>query len=344
MSDSILHVNIRSLAKNFEYFASHVESMDRKPKIIVLTETWLGFFDSAHSYTLPDYQLPILKNRVERGGGIAVYSMLDVKCKVLSQDDVFCFEQLCLECWIGNFAFNLIAFYNKPQTSKLSFINDLQIILDKFSNRKTIGIADSNLDILTSTNNCDEYIAMLQSNGFQSQIADATRITEYSSTCIDHCFTNFEGCHGFVNFDPIADHLPISLVLPNITNPPRCFIEFRNWKLLEDTNFTNLLNMSIFSDLCNLDLDKIDSASVGFEALIDIIRINIDRYLPKVHLSKGTKNTPWFDRQIRNALSKKKKLYNLWLQDKENDAKHQRYKNFRNRVTDLIRKKEKELL
>ena len=79
---SILHINIRSLQKNFDSFQVLLNSLDHRFSIIALSETWLKT-DPHSYYFLPGYQL-IVNNRkgMKAGGGVALYVSSDLNFTV----------------------------------------------------------------------------------------------------------------------------------------------------------------------------------------------------------------------------------------------------------------------
>ena len=71
-SFSVLHLNVRSLNKNFESFKQLLCNLKFEFRIICLSETWCDD-NSSSLFELPDYNL-LFQNRVSRkGGGVCIY-------------------------------------------------------------------------------------------------------------------------------------------------------------------------------------------------------------------------------------------------------------------------------
>ena len=80
---------------------------------------------------------------------------------------------------------------------------DMHFIICGDFNRNTI---DDNLMI-------KNYRSVMSSNGFELEAEQVTRITEKTSTCLDHCFHQnlFESSFELLEHENISDHLPILL-------------------------------------------------------------------------------------------------------------------------------------
>ena len=77
---SILHLNIRSIKKNFENFKLFLSFLDFSFSVICFSETWFDDLDNS-VYDLPNY---ISKHQVRsdrRGGGVSIYIHSSIKFK-----------------------------------------------------------------------------------------------------------------------------------------------------------------------------------------------------------------------------------------------------------------------
>ena len=72
---SLIHLNIRSLRKNFEALTSYISSLNFHFDVIALTERWLIENDDVNSFGLPDYHKPIFLSRQNEdgSGGVGLY-------------------------------------------------------------------------------------------------------------------------------------------------------------------------------------------------------------------------------------------------------------------------------
>ena len=68
---SLMHINCRSLGKNFDNITLFLNSVHIDFSIIGLTETWLN--NESQLYHLPKYQFVGIGRENKRGGGVGFY-------------------------------------------------------------------------------------------------------------------------------------------------------------------------------------------------------------------------------------------------------------------------------
>ena len=69
---TILHINARSLYKNFENIKNYLMNFSKPFNIIALTETW-GDEDKGMLFELEGYKFLYLNRSGKTGGGVAIY-------------------------------------------------------------------------------------------------------------------------------------------------------------------------------------------------------------------------------------------------------------------------------
>lgn len=81
---NILHLNIRSLQKNFDNLTSLLECLATPPHIIALSETWLK--DSTqHLYNLKGYEAYHTCRANREHGGVSIYICSDIYAEPIQQ-------------------------------------------------------------------------------------------------------------------------------------------------------------------------------------------------------------------------------------------------------------------
>lgn len=152
------------------------------------------------------------------GGGIAIYTKKDLVFDYryendISTDDIelvhitLRFEyQKDIDIW---------AVYRPPSGNYQNAVDHMNTCLGLYSRpNEAILIGDFNIDLLNSR--CPKkksLCKLMDSFSLYSLIATLTRVTNTSSTVIDHIYTNINqvSMHGTLNVN-IADHLPIFLI------------------------------------------------------------------------------------------------------------------------------------
>ena len=214
----ILHLNIRSIKKNFESFKLFLSPLNFSFGFICFSGTW---FDDLHNsvYNLPKY---ISKHQVKsdrRGGGVSIYIHSSIKFKerpdlsIISND----IEMLTLQILsdkMRNILVNVL--YRLPVGQYKQFDNFLATFFYRTKNCNTdIHIAgDFNLSLLDHDTNkkVQDFLNLIYQNNLTLTTNKPTRVTMKTATTIDHVLTN-----SFVEADvksavfktDIYDHFPV---------------------------------------------------------------------------------------------------------------------------------------
>ena len=127
------------------------------------------------------------------------------------------FESLFIKVHFKNKSIFCSTVYRPPRQDKNSidsFNNSLCYILNNINKTKNkcIILGDSNFNLLDSLDHhTDAFVETMFSFSYYPLINKPTRITEKSSSTIDHIWTNFTNTKIFSGIiaHPVADHLPI---------------------------------------------------------------------------------------------------------------------------------------
>ena len=94
---SLLHANLRSLNRNFEYFENLLHTLNNfKFSVIGISETWLHE-NSPDLFNLPNYKLIRADRTGKRGGGVAFYIAEKLTFKIRSDVKLLHAESLFIE-------------------------------------------------------------------------------------------------------------------------------------------------------------------------------------------------------------------------------------------------------
>ena len=98
---SVLHLNIRSMKKNFENFKEFLKNLSVSFSAICLSETWCEPQDESQNsnYVLSGYSLFYQYRQYRRGGGVCLFVKESVFCKTRQDLSIKCDanESLCLQ-------------------------------------------------------------------------------------------------------------------------------------------------------------------------------------------------------------------------------------------------------
>ena len=211
----IMQINYRSLNKKIDKLDNLIDSLDNKPNIISIAETWLKTDTPLSPYSITGYTIfnsPRTLNK-SRGGGVALYVDTNLDAVLMKK---FTGENNNFAC-IGisiksskNRITNVISLYRPPDTGVDNFTEEIEDLL-KNHNQQTYVCGDFNINLLKykQHDQTDSFVNKMFSLGYKPLTNKPTRITAYSSTLIDNIFPNdldYKHKSGIVITD-ISDHL-----------------------------------------------------------------------------------------------------------------------------------------
>lgn len=213
-----VHQNIRSVRKNFNYFLAQIETLKLFPVVIILSEIWIYDYESS-LFNIPGYQLFTNCNNSYASGGVAVFVKNEYFCistnLALTSADII---RLNLNFKGEEYVFYCV--YRLHDINKVIFLEQIENILRKDKYKNIIFIGDINIDISKDNSDTENYMALMSSYGFDCLLNSPTRVTNLSSSCIDHIFireaeyrkTNL-GFTGDILDHNITDHHLFSMYL-----------------------------------------------------------------------------------------------------------------------------------
>src|SRR3989442_4959724 len=231
---SIFHLNIRSLNANHEKLFQLMALLKFPFDIIALSEIW-SFNISMYSSLFPDYNFFYSLSKTSAIGGVGMY--VHKSFTVTLRHDIYfdcttsenIVESLFIDVVRSEFKSLIGCVYRHPNGNIGKFSDSLDCLLNSSCFKKGLKncvlTGDINLDILKLDSNSviASYIDVIISNNFQLLSVLPTRVTETSSTLIDHVYFRNEKNDNNFNLDSgingclltdISDHFANVLVMP----------------------------------------------------------------------------------------------------------------------------------
>lgn len=343
-----LHLNCRSLNKNFEELELLINSLDSKISVIALTETWLTD-EVSQLYTIKGYNL-ITNNRKNKiGGGIALYINEKFNYNIINVATVMCdyMESLFVEMILPSFgkcAFGCL--YKPPNANNNAFLTRFDTLisndLNNFSTKILAG--DFNLDLIKNDTHkqTNDFTSLLISNGFQPLIKFPTRITEYSATCIDNFFIYSENVivdmKSCIIVSSISDHYPIAFsFLCSAGAKPWAFYEtdhntVKKFDAQKCNNILSAYDWHYFQSEC-----QIGEPSKMYDIFSKILTQAItESTLVTRRSTRKTPKLPWLSTGLLHSVAEKHSLYKAFAKN-PTTANRQAYNSYRNKLKSLIR-------
>ena len=303
--------------------------------ILAVNETKLDKSVLDSYITIENYSEPLRCDRNRHGGGVAVFVKESISYSVRTDLPIGDLEIVCIEvkpkC---SSPFVILAWYRPPKYDTLSF-TELEHVLKVLDSegKEIILIVDTNCDQLcdeTRNTMCRLLKTLYKEYQFKQIIKNSTRVTNRSSTLIDHFATNrperVTNCGslvvGFSDHDMMFGMRKMS---GNLKKEPK-IIRSRQLKHYKPESFREDLATADWKSLMNIE--DVDLMSFEWERLF--LKI-LDRHAPIRQRKVRNNYAPHINSDLRRKMFlrdyyKKKHRYT----NSENDW--QQYKKLRNAV------------
>ena len=341
---SLLHINARSLQKNYDDLNILLSSLvSFKFSAIGITETWFHS-NSPPIFDIDEYDLIRADRNTGRGGGVAIYLHNKLKFRKRPNLHIEGAEDIFIEIITENDKNIIIGVVYRPPNHPIdTFLNDLDVSLHNISqeNKYVYLMGDFNIDLLSSINQhtSSHFLNILSSFSFYPHINKHTRITPTSSTLIDNIFSNVIDQHslnGILYYD-ISDHLPIFTIVKHPGHTHKPSTNLKHNKIRKETK-QNIESLKL--DLTQeqwLDIFQTNDVNQSYENFINKLLFYYDKNIPLVRQKSYKKiKNPWITKGIINSIITRNKLYKKSLRE-PSQSNHDKYKKYRNVLTSIIR-------
>lgn len=349
-SISLLHVNCRSLNKNFDSLCTLLCSMSENVTAVALTETWLNA-SNENLFTLNGYNF-VGKSRLNKiGGGVGIFLNANLNYKIRNDLSVMNEFIECIFVEITQLnASNIIigSVYRPPNSDVTLFNSAMSTICEKISEKKSnlsFLAGDFNLDLLKVNQHIPtcEFLNLLNSHSFLPTIKYPTRITDFSTTLIDNIFVN-SIAHAFdsaIIYSDISDHLPIAVrfSMHLEQRKPISTLDRRLYSPQSITNFCAALYDISWDDVitcADVDGDASESYSVFHSKFIALF----DEHFPLTSNRYSKRSSPrqeWITKGLIKSCNRKSALYKKFIAN-PSQAMKRKYVKYRNKLKTLLMK------
>lgn len=350
---NIIHVNCRSLNKNFGGLQSLLNSISNTLTAVAVSETWLTPMNQDF-YNITGYTF-VCRNRSDGsgGGGAGIYLNNNLLFNI--RDDLSVTKD-CIECIFveivqkkdSNFLIGCV--YRPPNTNVASFNFEFSAILNSISSGTLCFIlGDFNLDLLKHDTHAPTgtFLNNLISHSFLPTIYYPTRITETSATLIDNIFVNSRH-HNYSTanvWNDISDHLPVVIHYSTKLSqtPAQTKTTRRQYNETSIRDFVTALGNTDWSSVCN-NFINYDNPTEIYSNFANKFSHLFETHFPLVELKFRKNKCPrkeWITKGLIKSCNKKYTLYKKWLLNPnlENKLKYSLYKN---KLKSVLKKAEKD--
>ena len=334
----IANLNVRHFLPKMDELTLTIGT-ENGPDIIGICETFLDPSVGDSQLSINHFDLH-RKDRCETqdksGGGLLLYFRKSLNCKRRPELEISKIETLWTEVTLTNTKPFLICTLYRPPSATSEWIDLLE---EELSVAQTTGLemiimGDLNIDFQACSNN--KWLNLVQLFDLTQLVTKPTRITQYSSTLIDHVYTtnpeNISEC--YVPSYSISDHFPVCFSRKTnckISKNEHITTTYRSFKNFNETHFLQDLatDLGSFSDIL-VDSD-INEACFTW---IKTIQHQLDHHAPvKARRVKHKRLPEWSNQEILTTrkLRDISKRHGNWPD----------YKKYRNKTKTLIRQAKK---
>lgn len=346
---TIIHVNIRSLRKNWDWLMIKLENILPKLDVLVLSEININN-EEAECYHIKNFNRISICRTYMRGGGVMLFHRDTYHADTLtySFDDS---ENINVQIkhQATKTEFKILAIYRPPKANQQKFTEDIKWWLTNAvkKDENIIMIGDLNICTLKRNSANFNYLNMLSNCLLLPTINTPTReemkAGKITQSCVDHLnikLNNSLQIFSSVIKEKPADHWFIAcrITMKNKTIPKdkkeTIYIETvdkkRVQKEIEKTNWKILDNIE---DPVRLYTELVSKFKEIYSNSIKIYE-------------KTTKDfsSPWVNNKVKNEIRLKSALLKQWRNNKNNILLYETYKKQRNIVTNTIKKEKRKYL
>ena len=352
-SMNIMHINCRSLNKNFKSITNLLSRTSCTFTAIGLSETWLNPV-SSDTFIIDGYKF-VCRSRTDKiGGGVGLF----IDCAYVYQirsDLSFIknhIETIFIEIVQENAANIIIGcIYRPPNSDVVQFNLDILFILNILSKKRktlTFIMGDFNLDLLNWDSHVptNDFLNNLMSHAFLPTICHPTRITDSSSTLLDNIFSNNMQykMETAILYSDISDHLPVLMhvdfkMQTNKLDTLR-YIRLYSPELIE--NFKIALGGVDWVGICNEYISS--DPNEAYNVFMKKFSLIFDEHFPQKIARQTRAKTPrseWITSGLIKSCNKKSILYKKYIKNPSPETKN-KYIRYRNKLKSILRKAEKD--
>ena len=318
--------------------------------ILSCSETWLNEQIQDHLISIPGMDLhrwdrdngsanEIVK---KRGGGVACYisKKLGLDCQLLPSLSKTS-EDIEILTVFGKYSFGkkvyFLSVYRPPTGAIDSFFTTLTdiILQNSLLENEMWLLGDLNIDFLKREDpNTRKLFDFLRLTGLSQRIKLPTRMTGFTSSCIDHIISNIENVKissvGVLN-DVISDHYPVYICIKKERNRVEHMkIKGRTYRKYDKGIFQELLiheNWDVF--YASTDPTQL------WNFILDIIHKHINIMCPIKFINIRTNSPPWITQEVVEAINDRNALFSKFHK-KDGDVDIAMARQARNNTNKLV--------
>ena len=186
---NIVHLNIQYLYSKLDELKLLFKSTNHID-ILCICDTFLNEEFSNQEIQLESYQL-FRKDRKTNGGGLVIYVKENLRCSLREDLNLDGIEAMWLEVKNNNQKAFILEYANRPSSSHQSWMMNFENNLRAgIHGKQVILLGDFHLYLLDISSSFRTWLQVTESVNLIQLVDMSTRVTESTSTIIDHAYSN----------------------------------------------------------------------------------------------------------------------------------------------------------
>jgi hypothetical protein len=339
----LIHLNINSLLSKIDELRE-IAKISRAA-VIGITESKLDDSVLDGEINIEGYDI-VRSDRNRNGGGVACYIRSDISFNV--RDDFTAdIENIFVDILMPKLKPILVGIVYRPPDQP-GFLNKLS---SSIANAKSFDLfeayilGDFNINLIgknITSNSSKRYKEFCTMHGLKQLINSPTRVTENTSSLLDHILTN--------TYDKISEVGVIDAGLSDhqITYCTRKTMreKFNDHKDITIRSLKNYTQDAFVNSLLEVNYPnyfEFTDINVAYEDFISRTTSVIDKLAPEKKVCIKGNNLDWFDNEVHEAIRNRDKLFSMFKKTRLH-SDNLNYNRARNIVQRLIKKKKKEFV
>ncbi|MES9882533.1 MAG: reverse transcriptase family protein [Sedimenticola sp.] len=337
---NIGYLNIQGICANNKF--DEVKIMLTSPEnsnlhIFGLSETKLKDRKKTSAFQINGFQTPFRKdNHTNGGGGLIMYVRNGINAKRRSDLEKFEIACIWLEITPEKGKSFLVGCMYRPPDSKVEWVDRFENFMDHALNegKEIIVLGDINKNLLDEQIN-REWLNFINSLGLSQLVAEPTRVTNTTSTLIDHIYSNYEENISQANVSKLcmSDHFAIFCnrkINHSASKNTHQTITYRSFKHFDETSFITDLHLVPWEVIHNYDTID-DVLSAWMELFLEIV----NKHAPlRIHRVKNKIQPDWLSSEILDCIKERNKC--------KLNGQMEQYTFLRNKVSTMIQNSKKD--
>ena len=322
-----IHANVRSLLPKLPEIKLFLNRT--KAAILAISETWLDNTVTDAELNVDGYSV-LRKDRNRHGGGVCMFinNHLNYDKRNINVPDIEC---LAVDLLLPHTKPISFAVCYRPPTD-YSFITKLGTILNDFDSHNEVYLmGDFNICVKQKGTLSKSYLGLLNDFSYRQLIDQPTRVTNDSSSIIDHVISNANGKMGKSGVLDIglSDHQFTYFTRGQIKNP--CF----NHVIHRFRSLKNYCKEAFCYRLKHIDWSPVlieTDVELSLKTFVDMLLQVINEIAPYNQVRVKHNTAPWMCREILLSIRKRDILFRKFKQDRGNRGAYAAYCKQRNLV------------